>query len=75
MDNHFRSDRIIKGKEEMVKLLSEEVDKHTNVSKKSIQSMRVAYEEAVDVFVTSECIHLCILCIVTRCLFRDVSIM
>ena len=29
----------------------------------------------VDVFVTSECIHLCILCIVTRCLFRDVSIM
>ena len=28
-----------------------------------------------DVFVTSECIHLCILCIVTRCLFRDVSIM
>ena len=31
--------------------------------------------EAVDVFVTSECIHLCILCIVTRCLFQDVSIM
>ena len=30
---------------------------------------------AFDVFVTSECIHLCILCIVTRCLFRDVSIM
>ena len=29
----------------------------------------------VDVFVTSECIHLCILYIVTRCLFRDVSIM
>ena len=29
----------------------------------------------VDVFVTSECIHLCILCIVTRCLFLDVSIM
>ena len=29
----------------------------------------------VDVFVTSECIHLCYLCIVTRCLFRDVSIM
>ena len=29
----------------------------------------------VDVFVTSECIYLCILCIVTRCLFRDVSIM
>ena len=29
----------------------------------------------VDVFVTSECIHLCILCLVTRCLFRDVSIM
>ena len=29
----------------------------------------------VDVYVTSECIHLCILCIVTRCLFRDVSIM
>ena len=30
---------------------------------------------SVDVFVTSECIHLCILCIVTRCLFQDVSIM
>ena len=30
---------------------------------------------SVDVFVTSECIHLCILCLVTRCLFRDVSIM
>ena len=30
---------------------------------------------SVDVYVTSKCIHLCILCIVTRCLFRDVSIM
>ena len=29
----------------------------------------------VDVFVTSECIHLYILCIVTLCLFQDVSIM
>ena len=29
----------------------------------------------LDVFVTSECIHLCISCIVTRCLFQDVSIM
>ena len=29
----------------------------------------------VDVYITSECIHLCILCIVTRYLFRDVSIM
>ena len=29
----------------------------------------------VDVYVTSECILLCILCIVTRCLIRDVSIM
>ena len=28
----------------------------------------------VDEYVTSECILLCILCIVTRCLFRDVSI-
>ena len=28
----------------------------------------------VDVFVTSECIHLCILCLVTQRLFRDVSI-
>ena len=33
------------------------------------------YIEHVDVFVTSKCIHLCILCIVTQCLFRDVSIM
>ena len=30
---------------------------------------------SVDVYVTSECILLCILYIVTRCLFRDVSIM
>ena len=29
----------------------------------------------VDVYVTLECILLCILCIVTRCLFPDVSIM
>ena len=29
----------------------------------------------VDVYVTSECIHLCILCIVTQCLFWFVSIM
>ena len=29
----------------------------------------------VDVYVTSECILICILYIVTRCLFRDVSIM
>ena len=29
----------------------------------------------VDVFVTLEFIHLCILCIVTQCLFQDVSIM
>ena len=29
----------------------------------------------IDVYVTSECILLCILCIVTWCLFRDVSIM
>ena len=32
-------------------------------------------DEDADVFVTSECIHLFILSIVTRCLFRDVSIM
>ena len=30
---------------------------------------------SVDVFVTSECIHPYILCIVPRCLFRDVSVM
>ena len=29
----------------------------------------------VDVFVTLECIHLYILCIVPRCLFRDVFVM
>ena len=39
-----------------------------------------AYKEGlgevfVDVYVTSECILLCILCIVTQCLLRDVSIM
>ena len=30
---------------------------------------------SVNVFVTSECIHPYILCIVPQCLFRDVSIM
>ena len=29
----------------------------------------------VDVFITSECIHLFMLCNVTRCLFQDVSVM
>ena len=29
----------------------------------------------VDVFVTSECIHLYILCIIPRCLFREVFVM
>ena len=29
----------------------------------------------VDVFVTLECIHLYILCLVPRCLFREVSVM
>ena len=48
VDNHFRVDRIIKGKEEMVKLLSKEVDKHTDVAEKAIQSMRVVYEEALE---------------------------
>ena len=32
----------------MVKLLSEEVDKHTDVSQKEIQPVRVAYEEALE---------------------------
>ena len=36
---------------------------------------RVIHVDSVDVFVTSECILLCILYIVTRCLFQDVSIM
>ena len=31
--------------------------------------------DGVDVYVTSECILLCILCMVTQCLFWDVSIM
>ena len=35
----------------------------------------LALSIGVDVYLTSECIHLCILCIVTQCLFRDVSIM
>ena len=29
----------------------------------------------VDVFITFECIHLCILCLVPRCLFWDVFVM
>ena len=48
VDNHFRADIIIKGKEEMVKLLSKEVEKNNDDAKKSIQSMRVAYEEALE---------------------------
>ena len=32
----------------MVKLLSKEVDKHTDVVQKEIKSMRVAYEEALE---------------------------
>ena len=48
MDNNFRADIIIKGKEEMVKLLSKEVEKHTNGVEKSIQSVRVAYEEDLE---------------------------
>ena len=39
-----------------------------------IQTMYAQIYVGVDVFVTSECIHLCILCIVTQCLFWDVSI-
>ena len=38
-------------------------------------SMKIPSLGHVDVFVTSECILLCILYIVTRCLFRDISIM
>ena len=38
-------------------------------------TMTTTLAGSVDVYVTSECILLCILCIVTRCLFRDVSIM
>ena len=48
VDNHFKADRIIKGKEEMVKLLFEEVDKHINVAQKAIQSVRIAYEEDLE---------------------------
>jgi len=48
VDNHFKEDKIIKGKEEMVKLLSEEVYKHTDVAQKAIQSMRVVYEEYLE---------------------------
>ena len=35
----------------------------------------IGIECCVDVYVTSKCIILCILYIVTRCLFQDVSIM
>ena len=34
VDNHFRADIIIKGKEEMVKLLSKEVEKNTDGAEK-----------------------------------------
>ena len=41
----------------------------------AIERWRIEVVEDVDVFVTSKCIHLCILCIVPGCLFQDVSIM
>ena len=47
VDNHFKADKIIKGKEEMVKLLSKEVEKNIDDAEKEIQSVRVAYEEAL----------------------------
>ena len=47
-DNHFKADIIIKGKEEMVKLLSKEVEKNTDDAEKEIQSVRVAYEVALE---------------------------
>ena len=48
MDNNFKENIIIKGKEEMVKLLSREVEKNTDDVEKEIQSVRVAYEEALE---------------------------
>ena len=48
MDNQFKANKIIKGKEEMVKLLSKEVEKHTDGAEKEIQSVRVVYEEALE---------------------------
>ena len=36
--------------------------------------LSVFLDNPIDVFVTSECIHLYILCIVPQCLFQEVSI-
>jgi len=53
-------------------------EKISNVAfRQRIDSLEKQCEDAtvIDVFVTSECIHLCSFCLVTRCLFQDVSIM
>ena len=38
-------------------------------------ALQAPLAQYVDVFVTSECIHLYTLCIVPQCLFREASIM
>ena len=44
------------------------INQNTKLTKQVVGQMDL--QGAVDVFVTSECIHLYILCIVPRCLFR-----
>ena len=51
-----------------------DTEKNTS-AKNCVERIPSWLRRSVDVFVTLECIHLCILCIVTWCLFRDVSIM
>ena len=52
----------------------EEHEEHLRLTLQVLREHQL-YAKLVDVFVNLECIHLCILCIVTQFLFRDVSIM
>ena len=53
--------------------LHQHINYQGDPSKKWLSLIGIAPD--VDVFVTLECIHLCILCLVPQCLFRDVSVM
>ena len=48
---------------------------YTDFWDKDEETFRNAKNITVDVYVTSKCIHLYFLCIVTRCLFREVFVM
>ena len=57
------------------KKISHEVRKAENAVIGLIAELEIKVDNLVDVFVTLECIHLYILCLVPRCLIQKVSIM